>query len=78
MNLEANTLAKVRQTDGLKPYKIDEVDAATTYMLYSDDKTGTVLQKVVKISVVGTVTTFESSIGLWANRASLTYRPING
>lgn len=168
----ANTLAKVRLTDGLKPYKIDEVSDTETYMIYNDNilkdfgdvlvegagspnidgryvyngslgrwentaimtttisfipginewyiTDGTTIglgstkyentvdsnantvpegnwvtaspggvgpvptitnvsdrERIVKISVSGTVTTFESAVGLWDDRATLTYAPIN-
>jgi hypothetical protein len=74
---QEKTLAKVRITDGLKPYKIDEPDADTTYMLYTDDQ-GTLPQQILKISISGTVTTFEVALDLWANRATASYLPING
>jgi hypothetical protein len=74
----SNVLSNVRVTDGLKPYKIDEVDANTTYMMYFDDLSGTQVQKIIKILLTGTVTSFESATDLWANRASATYSPING
>jgi hypothetical protein len=61
--------------DGFRPYKIDE-DGDITYIMYYDDTDFD--QKIIRITLSGTETTFEASVGKWADRGSLTYRPING
>ena len=61
--------------DGFRPYKIDE-DGDITYITYYDDSKFD--QKIIRITLNGTETIFESTVGKWADRGTLTYHPVNG
>jgi hypothetical protein len=67
--------ADVDLVDGFRPYKIDEA-SDVTYIMYFDDTDSD--QKIIRLTLSGTETTFEASVGKWADRVSLTYWPING
>jgi len=56
------------------PYQVDEPSASVTYIRYRGGSGEVFIQKV---SVAGTVTTFEKTKDTWANRATATYVPIN-
>ena len=50
-----------------------QVSATVCYVCYYD----TPIRAVRRITVTGTITTVEVAMGAWANRASLTYYPVN-
>lgn len=54
-------------------YQIDQADQYTQYIRYENSTTS---QLVRKVSTSSNITTDEKAIGLWTNRASLTYKPI--
>lgn len=61
-----------------EPYTIEEdTSTGTTFICY-DNSTNRVVKRI-RETTVGTVTTtiVELGYGTWANRAALTYRPIN-
>ena len=55
-------------------YQEHVVSADLKYMRYEDTTTD---QFIRRVSTSSGITTDEKAIGLWANRASLTYKPIN-
>ncbi len=55
------------------PYQVDEASAFVTYIRYTDGSPCA----IHRITIAGTVTQFDWAYGDWANRASLTYKPIN-
>lgn len=57
-----------------QPYQIDEPNSSNTYMRFSSS---TGLIGIVKISVSGTVTTFEKAKTNWTARTTATYVGIN-
>lgn len=57
------------------PYQIDPTDGSVTYIRY-ENQASTYIRKITVDAVTGIVTN-EKANGLWANRASLTYREIN-
>ena len=69
LGADAGFLSKYTQA-----YQIDEANSTNTYQRWQSGA-GTVW--IMKISVSGTVTTWEKATGTWANRASLTYEAIN-
>ncbi len=61
-----------------EPYTIEEnTSTGTTFVCY-DNSTNRVVKRI-RETTVGTVTTtiVELGYGTWANRATLTYQPIN-
>ena len=62
------------------PYIVEEAGGGITYICFTpDDANGKrVVKRITEISTGGaTTTTIEHAYGAWANRASLTYYPIN-
>ena len=57
------------------PYKIDEVDSNTTYLMYYDDSSDK--QEIIKVSKSSTETTITKALDNWSNRTSATYSAIN-
>jgi hypothetical protein len=58
----------------VQPYQIDEANTTNTYFRW---QSGNDDVWVMRISVSGTVTTWEKATGAWTNRTSLTYEAIN-
>ena len=61
-------------------YIVEDAGGGITYICYTpDDANGKrVIERITKVSSGGvTTTTIEHAYGAWADRASLTYYPIN-
>lgn len=57
----------------LSPFQVDEADANTTYIRYYNTNPCA----IHRILITGTVTQMDWAYGDWADRATLTYKPIN-
>jgi hypothetical protein len=63
-----------------KPYTIEDAGGGVTYICYfPDDENGMrAIKRITQVSEGGaTTTTVEHAYGAWADRATLTYYPIN-
>lgn len=56
-----------------EPYIVDEATAGTVYLCYAN----TANRAIRRITTADGVTTIEWAYGAWADRATLTYKPIN-
>ena len=61
------------------PYIVEDAGGGITYICYfPDDGSGVAVKRITESSSGGaTTTTIEHAYGAWADRASLTYYPIN-
>jgi hypothetical protein len=56
-----------------EPTEVDVTDGATIYKRWTN---GTAAEIVVRVKLTGTVWATSKSVGLWTDRATLTYEPI--
>ena len=74
-------LGIIPQTPGeILPYIIEEAGGGVTYIrFFADDADGNcAVKRITEVSEGGaTTTTIEHAFGAWADRATLTYYPIN-
>lgn len=55
------------------PTEVDITDGETIYKRWTG---GTAAEIIVRVKLTGTVWSFAKAVGLWADRATLTYEPI--
>lgn len=56
-----------------EPYIVDEATSGVVYLCYAN----TANRAIRRITTADSVTTIEWAYGAWADRATLTYHPIN-